>query len=408
MQSLRFLRRLPLSLLIISSVANAKPTVDLSGQVRTREELRGELFTPAEPTGEKTRDETHLRTRLRLDTEVNTQLAITIEFQDVRLLGEEQSTTGTIDGVDLKRGFIEVTPNASDTTIRVGRWVMAYGDQRLVGSLEWVDQGRSYDGVHVSYKPSKTYVDVFAVRVRETLDAMDDQHFAGIYSGIAIRESAVVELYALGLRDALDSGLTFATLGVRGAINHGALDGSAEAAVQIGEVGDQEIVAVAAAVSAGVVIETSRRIRVGGELAYASGDSDPNDSADNTFRTLFPTNHIYYGHADLVAWQNVLALRASLSSRPTKSITASLDVHHLRLAESAGGWLNAAGVSIRPGDSSASAELGNEIDAVVGWKPIEGLALQTGVAVFLGGDFVADTGGGGNAVFAYLQAQATF
>ncbi len=386
----------------------AEPEVVVSGHVRAREEFRHELFSPVDPSGEESGDQAHLRSRVRVDGAINEQLDVVVEFQDVRLFGSEGSTVADTEGVDLKRGYIAVKPAKSDVTIKVGRWVMAYGDQRLIGHLEWVDQGRSYDGVNASYRRGRTFVDLFAVRVRETLAMKDDLHFGGIYGGVGLTKDVAIEMYALGLRDAVGEGTNFATLGTRAELTRDGIDGSAELAAQVGDSFDSDLVAAAFAAKAGFTFPGQAAVRLGGEVAYASGDSDPTDSTDNTFRTLFPTNHLHYGYADLAAWQNLIALRASASAKPTKTTSASLDIHRLWLAESAGGWFNAGGGLVRQGDEAASSSLGTEIDAVIGWKPIEGLALQAGAAFFFGGGFVADTGGGGNAIFAYGQAAALF
>ena len=337
----------PYTVLFIASfaigAAYAEPEVKLSGQIRVREELRAGLFSPADPTGEVNTDLTRLRSRLRTDVTINPNVGVVIEFQDVRLLGSEGSTVADTEGVDLKRGYLSITPEQSNTTVKIGRWVMAYGDQRLIGHLEWFDQGRSYDGVHVSFKPEKIFVDAFAVRMRETLDAKDDLHFGGVYGGVHLDNTTDLELYALGLRDSMAPNSTFGTFGLRFATTRGPMDASVEAALQVGTKNDQDLLAFAAAAKAGYTVPESSSLRFGGEIAFASGDDDPADADNGTFQTLFPTNHLHYGYADLAAWQNILALRAQLSVVPIPRTTVSLNYHHLRLADPAGGWFNAGG-----------------------------------------------------------------
>ena len=382
-------------------------SIEISGQLRVREEIKHELFTPADPMGVDTGDEAHLRARVRVDATVSEQLAIVVELQDVRNFGSEGSTVADTEGVDLKRGYVTVTPKATDLTVTIGRWVMAYGDQRLIGHLEWVDQGRSYDGVHASYKPGKTSVDAFAVRVRETLGADDDLHFAGVYSQIALVPGLQLDLYALGLRDAMAPNQTFATLGYRAALKRGPLDGTAEAAVQVGESGGNDLVALMGVANVGYTFPEAG-LRLAGEIAYASGDDDPADDSDNTFRTLFPTNHLHYGYADLAALQNLLAFRARLSAKPSPTVITSVDLHHLRLANTTAGWFNAGGRLLRPGAEDVSSTLGNEIDVVVRWKAMRGLSVEAGVALFISGGFVEETGDADNPLFGYAQVVAKF
>jgi hypothetical protein len=295
---------------------------------------------------------------------------------------------------------------------------MFYGDQRLIGHLEWLDEGRTYDGARLSATPTGYFADAFVARVRETLTDNDDQHLFGVYAGAKDwLPGGAVELYAIGFADELeapgeggvDGDTGFATLGTRSKLVSDGFDGTVELAAQLGEVRGDSLVAFGAAVVAGYTTTApSWPLRVAIELDYATGDADPTDGDNNRFQTLVPTNHLHYGYADLAAWSNLAAARLTVRATPAPQWWIQLDVHHLRLASEADAWLNAGGAVIRPGMDGASTHLGEELDLVVSWKPVKGLALQAGWAVFLPGGFVDDTGGGSVANFGYAEAGVSF
>jgi hypothetical protein len=401
-----------------SAVAAADGQMILSGEVRLRDEIRLHLYAPTDALGRAQYEEIHLRARLRADATVNEYVAAIVEVQDVRVLGEAGSTTADDEGVDLRRGQM-IIDNIGDRPVAVeaGRFVLKYGDQRLIGDLEWLDQGRTYDGLRLSLHPEGFFLDGFFARVRETTVAGDDQTLFGIYSGATrLGGASSLEAYAIGFEDKLEAmgeaGLAdtlFVTLGTRAAYAAAPIDATVELAMQVGELQGDDLLAWAAALRAGYTWSGALAPRVGGELAYARGDNaDRTDGRRQQFQTLFPTNHLHYGYADVAAWTNLAAARLSVSAKPQAKWLVTADWHHLRLANESGGWVNAAGQQIRAGLDGAARHLGDELDLLVSWKPVTGLDLLAGWSRFVPGGFVADTGGGDAADFAYLQAGVAF
>ena len=403
----------------LTTAASAEPITTVSGEVRIREEYRRHDYSPADPAGAGKLEFAHMRARLRVDADIDDHLAVVIELQDVRVLGEEGSTTADTEGTDLKRGAIIVRDIGDQPiSLELGRYVMAYGDQRIIGHLEWVDQGRTYDGALLKVEARGASVDLFGARVREIAGAQELNLF-GSYAGFSPSPVLRVEIYGVGLEDEqsalgeIAAGTTlFGTFGTRLVLAPDTLDGlevTSETALQVGEVRGDDLLAWAAAIRAEYTLERAPYSpRVGLEFDYASGDGDPTDGEVRQFQTLFPTNHLHYGYADLASWENIVAGRLTLAATLPEAITVSLDVHHLRLADPQGGWVGASGATIRPGIAGASTHLGDEVDLVVGYEPVGGLALLGGWSYFHTGAFIDDTGGGDNVHFGYLQARAVF
>lgn len=79
-----------------------------------------------------------------------------ITFQDSRLWGAEKGSLtgistandGTRQSTDVREAYIEVKNNLGlPLHIQAGRQLLRYGDERLVGSLDWTNVGRSFDGL---------------------------------------------------------------------------------------------------------------------------------------------------------------------------------------------------------------------------------------------------------------------
>jgi hypothetical protein len=388
----------------------------VEGQVRLREEMHRHLFSPGDPSGVTKFDLTHLRSRAALLMKKGDVSAV-VEMQDIRWLGEA-GTVADSEGLDLRRGALRVDGiGDTGTWLEAGRMVLAYGDQRLVGHLEWVNQARTFDGARLRLVLDQFFIDAwfdaFVTVTRETRDAHDDQYFGGVYTSVAPgAEGWRSEIYALGLVDRLEApgeGGTgksaFATLGTRQAYKQSGIDAALEVVLQAGKLASDDFLAYAMAARFAYTVEESAvKPRFGCEFVYGSGDSDFSDGDQGTFQNLFPTNHLHYGYADQAGWSNLTALRASAGIAPVKAWRADVDYHHLRLSDPAGGWFHAGGALLRNGSPDASSHLGDEIDLKAKYWWRKGLIVEAGYALFLPGGFVEDTGGSfDTAHFAYLQ-----
>lgn len=389
--------------------------VKVSGQVRLREEVQNGTFSPGDPAGAGHFGVTHLRNRAAISLRKG-NLSAVFEAQDSRWLGEA-GTVADSEGLDLRRGAIKIEKLAdSKSWLEAGRMVLAYGDQRQIGSLEWVNQARTFDGGRLRVVPSdNSWVDMFWTVTRETKTAHNDQYFGGVYSSIKPNPGWTSEVYGLTLVDRMETAgedgmgnSGFATLGTRQQFNRDGFDVRFEGAAQVGEFHGDAIFAYGLVLKAGYtaneyVIEPNVSI----EAVHGSGDSDPTDGDQGTFQTLFPTNHLFYGYVDQAAWSNLTSVALRAGFTPFKKVTANAAYHHLRLTDAAGGWYHASGNLIRPGDASASSHLGDEVDVVATWAWRAGLKLQCGYGVFMPGTFVEDTGPSEVAHFGYLQLAAS-
>jgi hypothetical protein len=147
-----------MSLMLLASAATfeAKAQFTLSGQLRTRTELRnglGNLVTK----GSKAAAFTSQRTRLVFGYKWD-RLTVGVSVQDVRVWGQDASSISSADGnrFMLHEAWADLMlANKADTTIKfklfdlmslkIGRQELSYDDVRLIGNLDWLQQGRRHD-----------------------------------------------------------------------------------------------------------------------------------------------------------------------------------------------------------------------------------------------------------------------
>ncbi len=128
----------------------------LTGQLRTRTEVRNGLGNLV-LKGSKPAVFTSQRTRLIFGYKWD-RLTFGASVQDVRVWGQDASTISNADGnrLMLHEGWADLTLfNKADTTIKtkgidlmslkIGRQELIYDDVRLIGNLDWLQQGRRHD-----------------------------------------------------------------------------------------------------------------------------------------------------------------------------------------------------------------------------------------------------------------------
>lgn len=130
--------------------------LSLTGQLRSRGEVRqgfGNLLTKEAVAASFISQ----RTRLQFGYKRN-HLNFGITAQDIRLWGQDASTISATDGnrLMLHEGWAEIIlANKADTSFRfkildnfsvkIGRQELIYDDSRLIGNLDWLQQGRRFD-----------------------------------------------------------------------------------------------------------------------------------------------------------------------------------------------------------------------------------------------------------------------
>lgn len=358
-------------------------------QLRPRSELRD----PA-PTPDGGVFFTSMRTRLGLAVEPRDGIRALVQVQDVRTWGEERSTLGDFaaDGLDMHQAWVELADGPFSA--RVGRQEVAYGGERLIGSVGWTQQGRALDGARLRWSGDRARVDAFGFQIQEgTTSAHDvDAAFLGGYGVVSVSPRHDLDLYAL-LRRGGGGATEEGTLGLRYVGREGPVSYRLEGAWQTGDRGGEDV--SASLLGARVGAHVGPGVRVTLWYDRLSGN-DPAEPGVQVFETLFATNHKFYGYADLfldipahTAGRGLqdLALKTSWTVAP--GWEAMADLHHFRVTEAGG---------------LADAALGEELDLTLRRTWRESVGVSAGFSHVWAGEALGPVRGiGEDVTFGYLM-----
>lgn len=371
-------------------------------------------------------DDSWLLNRFRLSMQLKPAdwLTFYVQGQDAREIASDRADIPGLLGAegdnpfDLRQLYVEIgDAKVSPLSLKVGRQVLLYGDQRLIGPLEWSNISRTFDAVKLRYTGKDgLWVDAFISSVvvidRFGMDDSDkDSLLSGLYAHIPTLGIQDTEVYALYFDDT-NRNDHFLTLGTHWKSTPGKLgpwDYETEFVVQTGTAGGRDLSAFASYVEAGYTFQAPWKPRLGLEYSYASGDGNAADNKQGAFQNLFPTNHLHYGLMDAFSWSNSHDIALHLSAKPTTKLTTSLDFHLFWLADTADTWRRAnATTAVRPANAAASNYAGSELDVLVTYAASNHLTLTAGYSHFFAGDYLSDTGTGSDADFVYLMTSIKF
>jgi Alginate export len=345
------------------------------------------------------------------------------------------------DNFDLRQLYVQI--GTKPVSLTLGRQVLQYGDERLIGPGEWNNITKTWDAAKIQITQPLFTVDIFAASIvniyRDSINLSDlfngsemhrDQIFSGIYASSSFLNFQTSDFYVLFLDQevpnptapaitspATFTGLTgkrtdFVTVGTRLKGDPKKLHGweyEGEFAFEGGRVADLNLNAFAAHVGFGYNFDALWKPRLWLEYNFATGDHDPTDGRIETFQNLFPSNHPKYGFMDLFSWQNLHDLEFSVKAKPCKPVGLEADFHSFWLANTNDSWYRANGVTrVRPITPGADPHVGDEIDLLVTYQPVKWLNIWAGYSHFFTGKYVADTGPSDDADFGYVQATFTF
>jgi hypothetical protein len=366
------------------------------------------------------------RARLSVRAHIGDRIGVLLEYQDVRIWGSERSTVTTDPFTGLHQGYLDLR-GAPWFHLRAGRQEIAYGEDRLLGNLDWANSARAFDGVWMRFVPAASVtVDLFGAVVRERTILTsstatvpnDGVELYGIYGRWRPAKQGGLDLYALGLVSDPSTLATgprgkrgFATLGGRGFLGVGPFSIVAEGAYQLGSAfapGDAatDHRAWAIATRGFFTAPVWGKPYVALEYSRASGDGNAADGEQNTFNQLFPTAHAHLGYIDYVGWQNVQSFRGTVGFRPWGA-HVWLDVHRMNLVDPRGAWFDAAGRVFLAADPLRTSDgMGTEIDFSVTVPLHKHVAVAAAYAVFFPGE-AAQTRGrdASHWGFLYLRSQ---
>lgn len=278
-------------------------------------------------------------------------------------------------------------------TLRAGRFEIAYGEQRLLGSVGWSQVGRTWDGLRLRADVSgpKTFVDVFFARNADggagTRFLENDGLLGGAYAHFEnVPGLAELDVYVLG--DAQLSHLggdaahrrLLLTPGLRAKFVKSQFDAVLEGGFQAGSacVQDAETLCTNDSVDSQAwftEVQTGfafSKFRAFAGGSIASGD-DPDTAENEAFNQLYPTGHAHIGWMDFFARSNIIDVYAGLSGK-FEQFSFLLKAHEFQ--------------RVQPD----AERLGNEINAQILVPLPEKLSFEAGYGLFIPADGMASSG----------------
>jgi hypothetical protein len=349
------------------------------------------------------------------------------------------------DTIDLHQAYVNLgNLREFPISLKIGRQVLSYGEERLVGASDWNNIGRTFDAAKVRLQSDWIGADVFVSRPvipeDNRFDVDNDyEWFSGVYATTTKIPKHSLDVYFFARNASIQAinaepapqfpqptARDIYTLGGRLKSAPGQLgkwDYAVEGAYQFGNFRpnsgskrlDQDAFAVA--VQGGYTFTNAwARPRVGFEYDFASGDSNSSDGEHGTFDNLFPTNHKFYGYMDFISLQNIHDIRAIFQTKPWPRLSLSLEGHGFWLADTHDYFYNVGGVPRTSGGygihSTYSNFIGTELDLIAGYAVTRFAQLEVGFGHFFSGDYVRQSlnavGGARDATYLYLQANVNF
>jgi len=374
------------------------------------------------------RDDAYALSRVRFNVAVTASkhLAFQVNVHDARVANKDVGpTTAPFRGpFDLRTAFADVGDARAPIALRLGRQELVFGESRLLGSLPWVNTGRSWDAARVILRSSMFQVDVFgASLVRSLPDDFDrsgnGNRLAGAYAtSTKLLPRATVEPYVFWRRDRnLRSELgpfgtlSQTTVGTRIAGQLPAkLDYGVEMALQRGGLDEDSVNAWAGHWQLRSSLPGWAAPKVTSEYNFATGDDSPTDGTRQTFDQLYPTGHDKLGLGDQVGWRNIHHLREGVEITPFKATPISLNYHSWWLASATDGLYSAGGAILVPrvATGATNTHVGQEIDLQVTRAITPQLQLAAGYAHIINGGFLKEATPGASYSYPYVMATYVF
>lgn len=152
------LKTICLSLIGVMSTATYAQEFDANVQLRPRYEYRNG-FKSLLKTGDDPTSFISQRSRLNLNFKQD-KLKLKLSLQNVRTWGDvATTTTADKNGVAVFEAYAEYNFDKNWST-RIGRQTLSYDNQRIMGGIDWIQQGQSHDAALVTYKDKKNQLDL--------------------------------------------------------------------------------------------------------------------------------------------------------------------------------------------------------------------------------------------------------
>lgn len=382
-------------ILAIALPSMASAQFVLSGELRPRAEYRHGYKSPATKDMDAAAFISQ-RSRLNLAYK-NDKMKFGLSLQDVRVWGDVPQLNVSDDSFSLHEAWGEyfITPEFS---VKAGRMELIYDDSRMLGNVDWAQQGRSHDIGLLKYEKNAWKVHA-GMAYNQDQEKFDGRVYTviGNYKTMQLlwinRNKDNLDLSALFLNNGKQD-IEFGeetsyptrysqTIGATGTYKLNPVVFNASIYKQMGkEIGDKDMDALMFAINAKWSITENFSFTPGFEYLSGTNQRDainPTYNEINSFNPFYGTNHKFNGHMDYyyvgnhinnVGLQDIF-LKANYSKN---KLSAGADLH----------LFSAAADILNPNDlpNTMDNNLGQEFDLYIGYKLATGVTLNVGYSQY--------------------------
>ncbi|MEO5648704.1 MAG: alginate export family protein [Ginsengibacter sp.] len=361
----------------------------LSLQLRPRAEMRNGLFTPI-LNGQKAAVFVAQRSRIGLTYSKNQKLKLGLSTQVVNTWGNDPQVQTTANNVSLYEAWAQLYFNP-EWNIKLGRQVLSYDDERILGALDWNNAGRKHDAALLGFEKNKIKANAgvaYNQNSEKVTSTFYDNSLSQPYKGMEflwlrydVSHALAFSFLGMNLdfQDRADSSVThLQTIGGNVFFQKDKVRVAASYYFQAGNKPfknspDVKTNAWMSALKMDYIFNKQFNAVVGSD--YLTGNNMNSASATvNYFNPLYSTGHKFYGsmdyfyvssaHNNAGLWDSYL----NFNFNPTEKITGQVALHHF---ESAGEIIDYTG-------ANANKSLGNEADLSFGYTIMSDVKLTGG------------------------------
>jgi hypothetical protein len=330
-------------------------------------------------------------------------------------------------GIDLLQGFADIRFGSARTgdaegvgvTLRAGRELMSFGNERLIGTRYGPNVPLAFDGVRAIVSLPGAVVSVMDKRpVSQGLGDLDDRadrrrRLSGVYAAIP-RGKGGIDLYWLRYRNtaaSFENGEgreTRYSLGGRLYRKADDWHWDAEAVYQYGRVAASRIRAWTGSIEIGrrfpdMALSPDATVR----FNVISGDGRRGDRRLGTFNALFPRGK-YFGELSPVGPYNLVSVNPRLTLDLSEQLTAGVAAMGYWRYARADGVYDIPGNLIRMSGGSTKRPIGRSTEATLSWQASPELEISGSVSAFAAGAFLRETGPHETIAMAALETNFRF
>jgi hypothetical protein len=308
------MKKLRIVILIILGVISANiqaQELDVNLQIRPRYEYRNGYKTLI-PYGKEATSQISQRSRLNFNYKQD-ELTVKLTFQNTRTWGDVAPTApADKNGVAVFEAWAQYD-FTKKWSARIGRQVLSYDNQRILGEQDWGTQAQSHDALTVSFHPENHQLDLGVAYNSDAENTFQTPYTVANYKAMqyAWYHTTFDKIGASLLL--LNTGYEFTrnpaatpvkllvdykqTFGTYLTYKTAKIDSNLSLYGQTGKTTDQQVSAWNAAVNFGYTMTDSFKAGLGYE--FLSG-KDTNDGSKviKSFNPIFGTNHAFNGYMD--------------------------------------------------------------------------------------------------------------